>query len=78
MSEPEFIAQTGEPMTSDERRVWVRAQIEAARAQGATFFRLAQHQDAPDLLLVEGWSKQPDDQGEPRFQMVSLVGSPKQ
>ena len=71
MSEPEFLAQPAEPMSSDERMIWIRAQVEAGRASGATFFRAAQHPDIPELLLVEGWNERPDDQGEPRFQMTA-------
>ena len=71
MSEPEFIAQTAEPMAKDEIQVWITAQVEAGRAQGATFFRAATHPDITGLFLVEGWNERPNDQGEPRFQMVS-------
>jgi hypothetical protein len=70
VSEPKFIAQIGEPMSSDERKIWIRAQVEAAKVAGSVFFRVSSHEEFPDLLLLEGWDKQPDDQGEPRFQMV--------
>jgi hypothetical protein len=71
MVEPNFIAQTAEPAPPDERMVWIKAQIEFGRVAGATFFRASVHPEIPDLTLVEGWIEQPEDQGEPRFQMVS-------
>jgi len=75
VSEPEFIAQTAEPMDKEEVKVWIQVQVEAGKAQGATFFRATCHPNFPEILLVEGWSKRPNDQGEPRFQMVA---TPKQ
>ena len=69
--EPDFIAQTAEPMTPDERRIWVEAQVAAGRADGATFFRASVHPEIAYLTLMEGWAKQPEDQGEQRWQMES-------
>lgn len=68
MSEPEYLAQTGEPMTWEERNAWILARRAEAKARGCTFGRISTHPDNRDLLLIEGWKERPDDQGEPRFQ----------
>lgn len=69
MGEPEFLAQSGEPMSSEERLIWLEAQAAAGRAAGATFFRASIHPGISDLILMEGWIVRPDEQGEPRWQM---------
>ncbi len=70
-NEPNFIAQLGEPATPEEHLIWINAQIEAGRVAGSTFFRASYHPELADLILVEGWEKRPDDQGEPRWQFAA-------
>lgn len=69
MNEPEFIAQTAEPMSSAERLEWIRAQAGEARTAGMTFGRASIHPEQTNIVLYEGWRVQPKDQGEPRFQI---------
>lgn len=69
--EPDFIAQTAEPMLAGERRQWVVERCRESRAKGITFHRLSCHPQNRDLLLLEGWKVQPEDQGEPRFQFAA-------
>ncbi len=68
--EPDAIAQSAEPVDAEERMVWIKGCVEAARAKGLTFFR-ASYNEEHNLTLLECWKERPDDQGEPRFQMVS-------
>ena len=65
--EPFYIWQTGELMSDAERQAWFEAATKEAHARGATFFRFSIHETIPHLILIEGWKKQPADQGEPRF-----------
>ena len=69
--EPDFIAQTGEPMTVEEKREWIRRGCRNAEAKGATFHRASVHPEHADLLLLESWKVRPEDQGEPRFQFCA-------
>ncbi len=71
MIEPLFIAQTAEPMTPEERMIWLHAQADAGRSSGATFFRASVHPDIEHLTLIEGWKEQPEDQGEAQWQLES-------
>lgn len=73
--EPEYLAQSGEPMPPDERLVWIEFHVEAAKAKGMTFFRSTYDEDH-DLTLFEGWKERPEDQGEPRWQMSPTDVSP--
>ena len=70
MSEPDFISQTAEPMTPEQRQEWFRWRVTEAENEGATFHRYSHHPGNPDILLHEGWKVRPDDQGEPRFQFT--------
>ena len=66
---PDYIAQTAEPMTQDERFEWMRARTKEATAEGMTHGRFTLHPTIPNLLLVEAWKERPADEGEPRWQM---------
>lgn len=74
--EPEFISQTAEQMTPDERRMWCRKQARDAEEKGATFHRWTMHDEIPNLILYEGWKAKPEDQGDPRFQLVATTPGP--
>jgi hypothetical protein len=69
--EPDLILQNAEIDDDDERAVWIRGSVEAARVDGLTFFR-ASYDPAHNITLLEGWKKQPDDQGEPRFSLITV------
>lgn len=71
--EPDYIAQTGEPMTQSEGQDWLRARAQEAHSSvGATFFRCSLNTKFdPPLWLVEGWKVQPRDQGPMRWQLAA-------
>lgn len=71
LSEPDFLSQTAEPMTSERRREWYRARAREAESQGAVWHRFSYHPEQTDILLYEGWKVRPDDEGEPRFQFAA-------
>lgn len=68
--EPDFIFQTAEPMTSEQRMEWLLLHSREANEDGATFHRATIHPDIPHLTLLESWKVHPDDQGEPRFALT--------
>jgi hypothetical protein len=68
---PEFISQTAEIMTPDERKKWCMARVAESREKGATFHRFSFCPHG--VTLHEGWKVAPQEQGEPRFQMVPLL-----
>jgi hypothetical protein len=70
MSEPFYIRQTADLKTPDEAREWLREAIAEARSEGATFFRASYHPEIAHLHLVEGWTVQPEDQGEVRWALT--------
>jgi hypothetical protein len=70
--EPDFISQSGEPMTPTIRMEWYRAEVAHAETKGANFHRFSVDLDR-GLTLYEGWKAQPQEQGTPRFQMVPLT-----
>ncbi len=65
--EPEFLS---EKLLEEYENAedWIRGEAREMRAKGATFFRATKHNQIENLVLVEGWKKQPKDQGKPRFQ----------
>lgn len=69
--EPDYLAQTAEPMDDTERRAWIRARADDAHAAGAVQCRVSMHPDIPNLLLMEGWNERPDSEGEPRWQFAA-------
>ncbi len=46
---------------------WIKAEGNIMAQGGATFFRASYHPKRTNVYLVEGWVKQPSDQGNPRF-----------
>lgn len=71
--EPEYLRQHGgfSELTPDERWAWFDSCAVEARAEGATFFRASvDNAENPTMALVEGWKKQPRDQGPIRWQMT--------
>lgn len=70
MMEPNLIFQTGEAQTAGERKAWIVRRVEAAREKGSGFFR-ASFDPEHNLTLLECWQSQPEDPGEPRWQMTA-------
>ncbi|WP_336801702.1 hypothetical protein [Kaistia sp. MMO-174] len=68
--EPVYVRQTKVESTEQAKAWWNDAR-QAASVQGCVFFRFSIHDDDPDLILIEGWRAQPDDQGKPRFETTS-------
>lgn len=72
MSEPDFISQTDEPMTTTERRAWIDARIIDGKAKGARYFQASVHPTIPNLTLVEGWLEDPIEYGSPHWQLQEI------
>lgn len=68
--EPDFLSQTGEVLTDDERRAWFKARVDEAHKQGAVMARYSIHETIPNLALFEAWKVSPKDQGDVRWQLV--------
>jgi hypothetical protein len=68
-AEPKFISQNGENLSPDETREWFRECAREAEEQGAVFHRFTAHPTIVGLILHEGWTEQPQEQGEPRFML---------
>lgn len=68
--EPEYLAQTAELKTGDERRSWVKARYDEAKAQGMRHGRVS-FDEANNLLLVEAWKVRPRNEGAPRWQLCA-------
>lgn len=76
MIEPDFLSQTAEAKTPEQRAEWAIARSREARAAGASWWRFT-FRRAENLLLFEGWLKRPTDadgnlyEGAPRFQYAA-------
>jgi hypothetical protein len=68
--EPDFISQSGEPMTPAIRMESYRTEVADAETKGANFHRFSVDLDR-GLTLYGGWKARPREQGKPRFQMVA-------
>jgi hypothetical protein len=66
---PEFIRQTTEPKTPEERKAWIETTAAEARELGLTFARAAFNEEH-NITLLEYWRYRPDEQGEPRFKLL--------
>ena len=71
MAEPGFIRQCSDPMTDAERHSWIEQCVKEATGLDVVLCRVTAHPEISDLILFEGWKEQPEDQGEPRFQLKS-------
>lgn len=70
MSEPIYLRQFGlEELQKNPRFVEVVV-IPNARAKGVTFARLSWREDLR-IVLYEGWSERPEDQGEIRWLLAA-------
>jgi len=71
---PDFAAQSGEPMTMNERKVWLDREIERMREKGATWFRATLNPDVqPNIVLLEGWLVRPKVEPEPEFFLTHVA-----
>ncbi|MBB3020615.1 hypothetical protein FHR70_003701 [Microvirga lupini] len=71
MVEPDFLSQSGETTTPQERREWFKARAQEAETRGATWHRFSHHEDV-ELILYEGWKERPKDEGPVRWQFVLI------
>ena len=69
--EPFYIRQTGETDHCMAAEDWFKGAAKDAHGEGARFFRYSVEPDEsgkkPKALLIEGWTEQPADQGQPRW-----------
>jgi hypothetical protein len=70
-TEPVYIRQSAEPMTDEESHRWFHGCADEAISKGVTWARYSVHPEIENLRIVEGWLKQPDDQGEIRWALTS-------
>lgn len=70
IQEPDFIAQVQQDPAL--HREWWKVRAAEASNAGCTFARCAYHPQDATIALFEGWKVRPDDQGEPRWQLVRL------
>lgn len=68
--EPRYVAQVEQ--TPFAHPDWFIAKRAEAESDGCTFFRFSVHPDNMGIALIEGWEKQPADQGEIRFMIAPL------
>lgn len=71
--EPDYIAQTYQNHLT--HMSWYNLRKREAQREGCTFFRYSYHPQDIWIALIEGWKKQPADQGEPRFQIIGAIPS---
>jgi hypothetical protein len=70
---PDYLAQTAEPMTRDERLAWISARSSEAKAAGCQICRASVHEVYPDLIIFEGWRDRNADQSvTPAWQFAAL------
>lgn len=74
MREPDFLAQSGEPMTPDVRQDWYKIRAKEMQEKGATWFQYSvDDADNPEITLIEGWKDRPAHQPPPHFQIALLA-----
>jgi hypothetical protein len=66
MTEPFYIAQTGERSHLDDPQAWFRKRAIEAREEGGKWLRAT---IGDGLLLFECWKNRPKDEGDPRWIM---------
>ena len=71
MTDPDFVAQTAEPMTGADRRAWFGDRYAEFREKGATWMQYSvDDAENPLIALAEGWLVRPKAQPTPHFQMT--------
>lgn len=71
---PDFMMQTAEPMSRDDRAEWVRKGFEDLHKKGARDMQVSIHPVIPNLVLIEAW-KIPIVSGKypaPYFQLTAI------
>ena len=76
MTKPDFVAQTAEPLTGEERIAWFRERAIEAYAEGVTRSRFSIHPELAHLTLYEGWIEAADDVDDPHFQLTRQQAQP--
>lgn len=67
-AEPEYLRQSGDPMTEAGQTAWFQGARQEAEAEGVTHLRYSVHPYIPNLRLVEGWAERPANERVPRWQ----------
>jgi hypothetical protein len=67
-ADPDFVFQTSTPMNDVDHHAWVGGCVTEAQSRGGTWFRVTEHPDRPNLILVEVWKAEPAHKPEPRWQ----------
>ena len=68
---PDFVAQSAELMTKDERHNWFQTRAREMREKKATWLQMSVDPERdPMTTLIEGWLVRPHVQPEPHFQMT--------
>lgn len=68
---PDFSAQTAEPLTADERRQWFQSRAKEFRDKGAVEVRVSiDDTHSPMISLTEGWLTKPKNPPPPHFHMT--------
>ena len=71
MTEPTYIAQTNDLMTTTERLKWMWDHVQNASREGAYYWRVSHTEEYGGLfLLLEAWPERPTSEGEPRWQLT--------
>jgi len=66
MSEPDYLAQTAENLTPQERHAWIQERVHDAREKGCEIVRASvDPKRDPMPTLVEGWIDPQADQSVP-------------
>lgn len=66
--DPDYLRQSGDPMTDDQQVAWFQAAKSEAEGEGVKHLRYSVHPTIPNLRIVEGWAVRPANEGDPRWQ----------
>ncbi len=77
MTEPSYIRQTAERehVSREGRQQWIRNAWDAALAEGCSHGRVTISNDET-MLLMEGWTERPADEGAPRWSLQATEPRP--
>lgn len=65
---PDFVFQTSHAMNDVEHHAFVQHCLEEAKSRGGTYFRVSEHEERANLVLVECWKVEPEIKGDPAWQ----------
>lgn len=75
MNRPDYLAQTGEVMTRQQRHDWIIARgVEAQRKLGdICSVRITDHPTMPNLILYEAWIEEHINLPPPGFAFIAVA-----